>query len=195
LLLVGFKLWLLFPIWLSGAWLYRWVKSNTIPRVWAHVGWILSLAGLCVYKLVDADILLREYGTSIWPFPMLRLGSADRYLADYVTCVLVLVNFACAASMRFPNLIRFNGPIRALAGYTFTLYLVHNLVLIVWKEFYPHDAGSVRDIALAVLTVGSVTYVTGLFSERRKSAYGRLFRQLFDRISRAWAARTSALQR
>ena len=195
LLLVGFKLWLLFPIWLSGVWLYRWLKFNTTPVAWARAGWIFSLAGLCVYKLVDAEILLRAYGASIWPFPGLRLGSADRYLADYVVCALVLVNFACAASLRFPNLLRLAKPIRALAGYTFTLYLVHSLVLLLWKEIYPYDAASVADIALLALTVGGVTFLAGFVTERRKGAYERLFRALYEQASRVWAAGSSVFQR
>jgi peptidoglycan/LPS O-acetylase OafA/YrhL len=195
LLMVGFKLWLLFPIWLSGVWLYRWIKSNMIPMAWARAGFMLSIAGLCIYKVANADIFLRAYGISIWPFPGLRLGSADRYLADYVICALVLLNFACAASMRFPNLLRFKKPIRALAGYTFTLYLVHNLVLMLWKAVYPHNAASVTDIALLVLTVGGVTYLTGIVTERRKAAYERFFRALYEKASRMWAAGSSIFQR
>lgn len=195
MLLVGFKLWLLFPIWLSGAWLYRWLKSNKIPATWAWAGWSLSLLALCLYKLLDADIFLRAYGSGIWPFPTLRLGSADRYLADYFVCALVLINFACAGSMRFPNLLRFSRPIRALAGHTFTLYLVHNLVLMMWKEFYPHDAESIADIGLAALAVAAVTYLAGFVTERRKGTFERLFRGLYDRASRVWAAGSSVFQR
>ena len=195
LLLVGFKLWLLFPIWLSGAWLYSWLKSNAIPLAWARVGWFLSLSGLCAYKLVDADIFLRAYGAGIWPFHALRLGSADRYLADYVVCVLVLVNFACAASMRFSNLLRLRKPIRTLAGYTFTLYLVHSLVLMLWTKIYPHNAASIADFALLALAVGGVTYSAGFVTERRKGAYERLFGALWGVASRLWTAGSSVFQR
>jgi peptidoglycan/LPS O-acetylase OafA/YrhL len=195
LLLVGFKLWLLFPIWLAGAWLYRWLKSHSIPRGLAVAGWCLSLAAMCAYKLVDADIFLRALGISTWPFPGLRLGSADRYLADYVVGALVMLNFACAASMRFAGLLRFARPIRALAGYTFTLYLVHNLVLMMWKEFYPHDPQSAGDVALALLAVGAVTYLVGFVTERRKAAYERLFRAAYENASRLLAAGVSVFQR
>ena len=185
LLLVGFKLWMLLPIWLSGVWLYEWSKSHMIPAAWASAGWMLSLAALCVFKLTDADVYLRALGSAIWPFPGLRLVSADRYLADYVVCALVLLNFACARSMRFAWLRALRRPVRALAGYTFTLYLVHFLVLMAWKSFYPHNPANVGDVALMLCAVGVVTYLTGFVTERRKGAFEKLFRGLYKRASRA----------
>ena len=184
LLLVGFKLWLLLPIWLSGVWLYEWSKSHAVPPGWASVGWLLSLAALCVFKLVDADVYLRAYGSAIWPFPGLRLISADRYLADYAVCVLVLLNFACARSMSFAWLRAMKRPVRVLAGYTFTLYLVHNLVLMAWKGFYPHNPANAGDLALVLIAVGLATYLVGLVTERRKGVFERLFRGLYERASR-----------
>lgn len=184
LLLAGFKLWILLPVWLSGAWLYEWSKSNTIAPGLARSGWLLSIAALCAFKLLDADVYLRALGSAIWPFTGLRLVSADRYLADYVVCALVLINFACARSMRFTWLRAAGGPVRALAGYTFTLYLVHFLVLMVWKSFYPPDPASVGDVALLLCAVGVVTYLTGFVTERRKGAFERLFRGLYVRASR-----------
>lgn len=195
LLLVGFKLWLLFPIWLSGAWLYRWLKSHTISPAWALAGWCLTLLSLCAYKLLDADIFLRAYGSGIWPFPGLHLGSADRYLADYLMCALVVVNFACAGNMRFPYLRRVAKPIRALAAHTFTLYLVHSLVLMLWAQFYPHDPASVADIALLALAVAIVTWLTGFVTERRKGAWERMFRSAYEKAGRIWAAGSSVIQR
>nr|WP_267874023.1 acyltransferase [Massilia soli] len=184
LLLVGFKLWMLLPVWLSGVWLYEWSKSHAVPPRWASAGWLLSLAALCVFKLVDADIYLRAYGSAIWPFPGLRLISADRYLADYAVCALVLINFACARSMSFAWLRKVKRPVRALAGHTFTLYLVHNLVLMAWKAFYPHNPANPGDLALLLFAVGVATYVLGFVTERRKGAFERLFRGLSERASR-----------
>lgn len=185
LLLVGFKLWLLLPIWLSGVWLYEWSKSHSISARWASAGWVLSIAALCIFKLVDADVYLRALGSAIWPFPGLRLVSADRYLADYVVCALVLCNFACARSMDFAWLRALHRPVRALAGHTFTLYLVHFLVLMAWKSFYPHNPANVGDLALMLCAVGAVTYLMGFVTERRKSAFEKLFRGLYQRAHRA----------
>lgn len=184
LLLTGFKLWMLLPIWLSGVWLYEWSKSNSIADGWARAGWLLSFAALCAFKLLDADVYLRALGSALWPFPGLRLVSADRYLADYAVCALVLLNFACARNMRFESLRVLRRPLRALAGHTFTLYLVHFVVLVTWKSFYPHNPASVVDLGLLLCAVGVATYVTGFVTERRKNAFERLFRGLYERTSR-----------
>lgn len=195
LLLVGFKLWLLIPVWLSGAWLYEWSKSNVIPVGWAKAGWALSLLALCAFKTSGADEYLRVLGHAVWPFTGLKLGSADRFLADYVVCAIVLTNFACARNMGFSWLRTLKRPVRAVSAYTFTLYLVHQLVLIVWKGFYPHDPASVADIAFLLLVVAAVTYVAGFVTERRKEAFERMFRGLYERAGRAWAAGSSVFQR
>lgn len=194
-LLVGFKLWLLLPVWLSGAALYKWSRAGTIAPAWARAGWLLSLAALCAFKLADADILLRAYGSAAWPFTGLRLGSADRYLADYVVCVLVLVNFACARHLEFPLLRRLQAPVRALAAYTFTLYLVHNLVLMAWQGFFPHDPRSLAHILLVLAAVGLATYLAGFVTERRRHEFERLFRYLGGLLGRAWGAGTTGLRR
>lgn len=195
LLLVGFKLWLLLPVWLSGAWLYEWSKSNVIPAGWARAGWVLSLLALCAFKMSGADQYLRALGQAIWPFAGLKLGSADRFLADYMVCAIVLTNFACARNLSFAGLRMLRRPVRAVSAYTFTLYLVHQLVLIVWKGFYPYDPASVADMGFLLLAVAAVTYVAGFVTERRKDMFERLFRRLYERASRVWAAGSSVFQR
>lgn len=194
-LLVGFKLWLLLPVWLSGAALYKWSKAGTIAPAWARGGWLLSLAALCAFKVADADILLRAYGSAAWPFAGLRLGSADRYLADYVVCALVLVNFACARHLAFPLLRKLKAPVRALAAYTFTLYLVHNLVLMAWQGFFPHDPRSLGHIALMLAGVGLATYLAGFVTERRRPEFERMVRYLGGLLGRAWGAGSTGLGR
>lgn len=187
-LLVGFKLWLLFPVWLSGAWLYGWSKSHPIPYRWARAGWVVSIVALCVFKITDADHYLRALGGELWPIAGLKLGSADRFLSDYLVCAIILTNFVCARNLGFSALRMSMGPVRALSAYTFTLYLVHNLVLMAWKGFYPHQPAGMADLSLLLVSVATVTYLAGFVTERRKGAFERFFRGLYDRAVRAWSA-------
>ena len=195
LLLVGFKLWLLLPVWLSGAWLYGWSKSKVIPAAWAKAGLLLSLLALYGFKTSGADEYLRELGRALWPFAALHLGSADRFLADYVVCVIVLINFACARNLGFVLLRMLKRPVRAVSAYTFTLYLVHQLVLTAWKGFYPHDPASVADIGFLLLAVGLATYVAGFVTERRKKVFECLFHRLYERDGRLLTFGASLIQR
>jgi peptidoglycan/LPS O-acetylase OafA/YrhL len=165
--LVGHKLWLLLPVWMSGVYLYHWQKTHVVKQRLARFGWCLTLVLLAAFKAAGAHHTLRMMGIEIWPFPALRLGSADRFLADYVVCALVFVNFLCARFAGFGGLARLAGPVRALAAHTFTLYLSHFVVICAWLALYPHDSSSALDIAALTLLVALVTVALSALTEVR----------------------------
>jgi peptidoglycan/LPS O-acetylase OafA/YrhL len=185
LAVMGPKLWLLLPVWLAGACLYRYQRNLPLSRTMARVGWLATLVVLGAYKYFGVDLYLRALGIALWPFPALHLGSADRYLADYAVCILVYLNFLLARQADFSALAHWDTPIRALAAYTFTLYLVHGPVMGLWGLFYRHDPASLVDIAALSLAIGLATYVVGLLTERRKA----WFQRGFDQLSLSFARR------
>lgn len=178
LLIMGHKLWLLLPVWMSGAYLYRYQKDLAISVNGARFGWLMTLLALFLYKSWGVDELLRACGNSIWPFPGLSLGSADRYLADYAVCALVYLNFLFARQARFSALQLACVPIRSLAAYTFTLYLVHAPVMGAWQAFYPHDRTRWFDVAALGVAIGLACYLFSFVTERRKA----WFQDGFDRL-------------
>ena len=178
LLLIGPKLWLLLPVWGSGVLLYHWQKTHALARPLALAGWCATLALLVLFKLADLDAVLRAYANAHWPFPGLPLKSADRVLADYPVCLLVLANFLCAKSVGFAGLLRFEAPIRSLASYTFTLYLVHGLVMRLWMILYPHQRSNPVDVALLLVLIVASTWAIGQLTERRKDWFESAFTRL-----------------
>jgi len=188
LLFVGPKLWLLLPVWASGVLLYHWQKSHPMARRTALLGWLATMLLLAAFKLAGCDAALRELARESWPFPGLPLKSADRYLADYLVCLLVLVNFWCAKHAGFAALLRFERPIRALSSYTFTLYLVHALVMGLWLALYRHDPGSAVDIAALTGLIVLATWIVGQLTEHRKGWFQAGFERLAARV-RPGAAR------
>ena len=187
LLLMGPKLWLLLPVWLAGVCLYRWQKDLPLSHSQARWGWLASIGLLCLYKILGLDVALRTLGIALWPFPALHLGSADRYLADYVVCMLVYLNFVLARQAGFPSLRAIERPLRALAAYTFTLYLVHGPVIGLWGAFYRHDRGSVLDIVLLSAAIAAATLVVGMLTERRKAWFQNGVNSLYLSCSRRLA--------
>jgi peptidoglycan/LPS O-acetylase OafA/YrhL len=181
LLVVGPKLWLLLPVWGAGVLLYHWQKTHAIARTPALFGWCATLVLLAAFKESGMDAALRASALANWPFPGLPLKSADRVLADYLVCLLVLANFLCARSAGFGSLLRFERPIRALASYTFTLYLVHALVMRVWLIVYPHRRSDVVDVALLLAVIAAATWVVGQLTEHRKAWFARGFLRLTAR--------------
>ena len=182
LLLMGPKLWLLLPVWGSGVLVYHWQKRLVVKRSLALIGWCATLALLVLFKVSDTDVALRALANATWPFPGLPLKSADRYLADYVVCVLVVVNFLCAKSAAFSSLLRIERPVRTLASYTFTLYLVHVLVMQLWMAVYPHDRNSGVDVAALVVAIAVVTWLVGQVTEHRKGWFEAPFMWLAVRL-------------
>ena len=168
LLIMGPKLWLLLPVWLAGVCLYRYQRPLPLTRNAARLGWLATIAVLLAYKYFGVDLYLRALGSALWPFARLQLGSADRYLADYLVCLLIYVNFTLARQCGFASLQALDKPIRVLASYTFTLYLVHGPVIGLWTSFYRHDSGSARDLLLLSAAIALATWLVGMLTERRK---------------------------
>jgi peptidoglycan/LPS O-acetylase OafA/YrhL len=179
-LILGHKLWLLLPVWLSGVVLFY--KQDTLPLnvKQARLIWILSIAALCGFKYWSFDLYLREMGESLWPFESLNLGSASRYLADYVVCFIVLANFYSARYAHFFALDRFSVLIRSVSSYTFTLYLLHMLVISMCLRFTDHDNTSATDILGISILIAVFTYLVGVVTERRKPWFASAFKNLFE---------------
>ncbi len=168
LLIMGPKLLLLLPVWLAGVWCYRHQECLPVTVRQARLGCIATLALLFAWKWFALDVALRTLGRDIWPFPDFKLGSAERYLADYAVCAVVLLHFLCARRADLAFLARWERPIRMLAGYSFTLYLVHGLVIGVWPRLVRHDPNSLLDLGLLTLAIALATVILGNFTERRK---------------------------
>ena len=187
LLVMGPKLWLLLPVWLAGVALFRWGCNRELGPRQAGIGVLATILALGLYKAAGADLFLRELGIRLWPFPAFRLGSADRYLADYVVCILVCIHFQCARYAGFSHLYLAAVPIRALASYTFTLYLVHGPVMGMWQLFYRSHGARALDALLLALCIGAATYACGYVTERRRQRFKQLFNYLYLHTARRFA--------
>jgi len=124
--------------------------------------------------------LLRNLAVSSWEFRSFSLASAERFLADYLVCVLVVVNFLCARFAGLGGLLKYSGMIRTVASYTFTLYLSHMLVISAWLSWYAHDSKNPYNISGITLAICFVTLVLAQVTERRKAK----FRQPIDWVLR-----------
>jgi peptidoglycan/LPS O-acetylase OafA/YrhL len=164
-LLMGYKLWLLFPIWLSGVWLWHARARYRFGKRRARLGWLLSVVLFCAYEYCVSDADLRRAGNALWPFAQLPLSSADRFVGDYLVCLIVLFNFYCVlhAGLEFSQRLRANAA--ALAAYTFPLYLTHGLVIAMWQSFHPAGAGWASMLILMAI-IALATLLVGLLTER-----------------------------
>ena len=184
LAIMGYKLWLLLPVWLAGVALYHWQARYSLSRTAARAGWVLSMVLLVAYEAYGVEELLRAAGRASWFGQYVALGNADRFLADYAFGLIVVLNFACARFAGFTGLLRLARPIRLFAAYTLTLYLSHALVLIGWPELYPHDPASIADVLALSAAVAVATALLGLLTEQRKDAFRRVFERALRPLRR-----------
>ena len=179
LAIMGYKLWLLLPVWLSGVWLYRHGTAPLLRPAAARLGWLASLLVFGLYLAANVEDSLRAAAIAWWPFASLPLGSADRFLADYLVCAIVLANFACARDAQFGALVRLAPLWRLAASHTFTLYLSHALVIELWLALYPHDPRSGADVLAVAALIAASTAALGALTERRRHVYRIVFERLF----------------
>jgi peptidoglycan/LPS O-acetylase OafA/YrhL len=176
LALVGPRLWLLLPVWLSGVALYRWQARLSFGAGAARAGWALSLILIGIWGWLDPEPYLRGVANGLWPFHALRLGSADRVLADYPVALLVLLHFACARRAGFDRLLALARPIRFLAAHTFTLYLSHGVVIGFVQTVWPLERGS----AQAIVSVAAAIALTALALNPLTVRLQRYLKRRFD---------------
>ena len=178
LAVVGPRLWLLLPVWLSGVALYRLQGRLTFGPALARAGWMLSVVLIGLWGWFDPEPYLRDVANGLWPFAGIRMGSADRVLADYAVTLLVLLNFACARQARFDVLPRLARPIRFVAGHTFTLYLSHGIVIGLWQSLLPIERGAAHEI----LAIGTAIAVVALALNPLTEALQHSIRQVLDTV-------------
>lgn len=175
LAVMGHKLWLLMPVWWTGVFLYRNQERYQPRQKTARIGWFLTLTLLLAYKAAGLDTVLRELGNHIWGIQSLKLGSSDRYLADYAVCLLVGLNFFFASYAKFDALLSWSRSIKAFSSYTFTLYLMHGLVISAWNYFYGNRFPAFFNALLLTALITVVTFVVGMLTEQRKTVFQKFF--------------------
>jgi len=182
---IGYKLWLLLPIWILGVVLYHYDNKVLVNYRMARAFFVLSFMLFILFKLYDADVYLIAYGKQLWPFDNLPLGSAYGYLSDYIICLLVLMNFYFAKHAKLGFLTCFEKPIRFFSYYTFTLYLTHWLVLKVFSlTIKPYFLGY-EFFSVSILVI-VFTYVIGELTEKRRFLFKFLFESMYKNTLGRW---------
>lgn len=157
--LIGPKILLLLPVWMLGVAVFRINSRYTLS---ARVGAALWLGSVVLYSGFRAgggrDTLLGWTHAALGQhFVEHSLHWSNEFLASYVIGLLVAIHFigvhACAPTVA-PMLLRFEKPLRAWAGCTFSLYLFHYPLLQFFAAsgaFDPHSPLAVGLLALFTL--------------------------------------------
>jgi peptidoglycan/LPS O-acetylase OafA/YrhL len=167
MLMAGPKILLLLPVWLMGVWLYR--RMPALGEGTAALLFIATLgaaSALCWLNVSDIfrSWLYREF------VPAWRLHYSTQFIYDILLGVVVSIHFASVAALEktFSKLIRFERPIRYLAGFTFSIYVFHAPL----GELYEHGMSPFLfygELALCIFLLAQMT-------ERRTAFFRRLLK-------------------
>lgn len=165
---LGPKVILLAPIWIAGVILYRWHALVAISQATAWFMVIFSIAGLWAYHQYGISEL-----TANWLKSMIgdewhrQLTFSKFFIADYLLGALVFINFAgmrILGNVLAPLFLRLERPIKTLAAYTLTLYLLHQPLFLFWAavirgnpETYLYWWMTTFMVALSVFAIGYIT--------------------------------------
>ena len=69
---------------------------------------------------------------------------------------------------------------RFLCDYTFTLYLIHTLVLSIWEKYYEHDPENIVDVISIILSIGVATFAVRQVTENRRHLFSIGIARLYE---------------
>ncbi|MEO6923674.1 MAG: acyltransferase [Bryocella sp.] len=192
-LVLGPKVVLLAPIWIAGVVLYHWTILRSLsPTIsWALV--IFSVFGITLFHAADvAGVISAHLKGWIGGSWQRELTFSQYFLSDYLLAGLVFLNFAGmrgAARTIEAGLLKFERPIRFLAGFTLTLYLLHHPLFLFWGAVIRGDpAGRGYWWLVTLATAGSVLLI-GHFTESKRHVLRSWLELRLRKLETAWVAR------
>jgi len=185
--IMGPRMWLLLPCWWLGVLLYRHRSNLVLPSSAAPIlmlgSSLLYLAFVASDGRLAVDRLSR--GLYAWfdtwlPAPFVPGGTVHA-LTDHVVALLFgSFLIGCASSAR-----RFGADtasvIRGLANYSFSFYLIHFSLLVLFAAAGWSNPDSLAYVAIIGATFG-LTWVLGQVGEVRRHVYRRAISKLIDSI-------------
>jgi peptidoglycan/LPS O-acetylase OafA/YrhL len=171
LLIMGPRLWLLWPIWLAGAWLHR-LPPLSVNR--SRVLLFLSLAGLLAVKTSGVEVVLNDFVDQVMGgFASSHLRYSQFFAGDYLVATTVAAAIHAARGAELALLARVRKPIAAVASITFSMYLVHFPLFLFFGALFPRQALTIGLLSLAVIIVFGIAF------ERNKALLRRVLAALW----------------
>jgi peptidoglycan/LPS O-acetylase OafA/YrhL len=146
---------------------------------------IFSLVGVWAYHYWEINELASNWLKSrIGDEWHKQLTFSKYFIADYLLGILIFINFASVRALGnsiAPFILQIERPIRFLAGYTLTLYLLHQPLFLFWAAVIRGNPDSwtywwttTALVAVSVYAIGYITenkrHLLKLWVEQRLSA-------------------------
>nr|WP_229262917.1 acyltransferase family protein [Duganella radicis] len=179
-LLIGPKILLLAPVWITGVVLHRW---NALQRIGRRAGAALLLASCIAYALFHR-YGLTEAG-SAWLRHVIgahwhqQLAFSRYFITDYLLALIVACHFTGMRALA-PPLERFAPLIRPLAACTFSIYLLHQPLIQFYAALFNGDPSRPWFYAVTMLAVFASVLAIGAVTERQRHQWRLAIRTLLS---------------
>ena len=169
---LGPKVLLLAPIWMSGVLLYRWKLLQQLSLSVAWVMLAVSVIGVLAFHWFDFEgVVTKQFKSLIGPTWHTQFTFSKFFISDYLLATLVFMNFAAmrrVAATTSSLWLWIERPVRYAAGFTLTLYLLHQPLFLFWAAVLRGDPGGPGYwLATTALTLLSVLLVAHFTESRR----------------------------
>jgi peptidoglycan/LPS O-acetylase OafA/YrhL len=178
LLLVGPRLWLLWPVWLTGAGIYRLpllsVKNSRLLLC-------LSLLSLVALKMGGVEDLLNDAVNQLTGgFAQERLRYSQFFVGDYLIALAIAGAIHAARGAGLSMLARLRTPLAAVASITFSMYLVHFPLFLFFGALFPRKV-----LVIGLLSLAGIV-IFGIIFERNKTLLRRALTALWPLRPAYW---------
>ena len=184
-IVLGPKIVLLAPIWIAGVVLFRWQALRLVsePLAWLLV--LGSLAGIVAFHAADITTQFANlFKDLVGPAWHAEFTFSKFFLSDYLLGLLVFMNFVGMRIVCFrlePLLLTVERPIRFLAGYTFSLYLLHQPLFLFWGAVIRGDPGGYLYWWEITAMVAISVVIVGYFTESKRHLLKQWLEQRFEK--------------
>ena len=189
-LAAGPKILLLFPVWLLGVLVWRFIQWYRPPPAIGAVTLVASVAAYILFVRTGAYDVLDDAGNSVvsaagvWPQ---ALAWSEAWPSYYVLAILIAACFVSLASLSewLETLLRPAAAwIRWVAGATFTMYLMHYPMMQLVASVVPGDEDNPYRVAAMFLLILIGVFAIAEVTERRK----RVFADAYDYVAEGVAS-------
>lgn len=186
MLLAGWQILLLLPVWLAGVWLNHAAWPRTVRADRAPLLLLGCAVAMQLVTVWDMPVLF-----AVRELVPLSLGLSEWLVSDYATAAIVVVALAALrplAHRHSASLERIARPVTYAAGFSFTLYLFHAPVLTLLYAAGLETGDTPLHLALAIVLTLAICAGIAELIERRTPALRRLVTHLVERRRKPQAA-------
>ena len=176
-ILAGPRILLLLPVWYLGCYLHNLEKLYELkPSFWG-IFFVLSVVAYALYV-----ICLKEH------IPKFDLGYSSHFLSDYIVSIFIGVNILSFSKLSSNISIQkgwLTGMIKKASGYTFSLYLYHFPLLLMYASLINHEPSD-NSSRLILFSITLITIVIlAKFTEHKKTFFNAQVRRLLAYLLRS----------